>query len=300
MRILVTGVAGKVGSRVAAALDSAGHRVVGTDIVPPRYGPPADPVPYLHADLTDYGQVVAAVLRSRPDVIVHAAGIPEPGRDPGHLIFANNTTSTFNVAEAVGRLGVARLVYISSETAPGFVTAERRWLPDYLPVDEEHPLRPQEGYALSKAMGEYICDALVERSDATAVSVRPSLVLTPETCRAIHESFASDVTRGAFNQWSYVDVDDLAQLIVLAAVSETAGHEVVYAAQPDNIVGKPLIELLAQVYGDAAPPLRDLERDDAGGISIAKARKLFGWDPLRSWRDYCAAPFRPALRGTVE
>jgi nucleoside-diphosphate-sugar epimerase len=253
------------------------------------YGPPFGGVPYLHADLTDYGQTVAVVLRARPEVVVHTAGIPEPTHDAAHVIFANNAVSTFNVAEAVARTGVRRLVYTSSETALGFVTAERRWLPDYLPVDEDHPLRPQDGYALSKAVGEHICDALVRRSDVTAVSVRPSLVLTPQTYRDVREGVVADPRMGAFNQWSYVDADDLAELLVLAAAGDTSGHEVVYAAQPDNIAGLPLADLLAAVHGDAAPPMRPLDRPDAGGISIAKARKVFGWSPQRSWRDHIEA-----------
>jgi nucleoside-diphosphate-sugar epimerase len=127
---------------------------------------------------------------------------------------------------------------------------------------------------LSKAVGEHICDALVRRSDATAVSVRPSLVLTPQTYRDVHEGVVADPRMGAFNQWSYVDADDLAELLVLAAAGDTSGHEVVYAAQPDNIAGRPLADLLTTVHGDAAPPMRPLDRPDAGGISIAKARKI--------------------------
>ena len=284
MRVLVTGSRGKIGSRVVARLAADGHRVIGTDMVMPAYGPPFEP--YLRADLTDYGQAISVVLRVRPDVVVHTAGIPEPSHDPAHVVFATNTQSTFNVAEAVARTRVRRLVYVSSETAPGFVTAERPFLPDYLPVDEDHPLRPQDAYGLSKALGETICDALVRRADATAVSVRPSLVLTPDSYRQLHDRVAADPRAGVFNQWSYVDVDDLAELIALAAVADTAGHEVVYAAQPDNIAGRPLAELTDQVFGPDAPPLRALERPDAGGISIAKARALFGWKPERSWRDH--------------
>ncbi|MCX4095622.1 NAD-dependent epimerase/dehydratase family protein [Nocardia sp. alder85J] len=286
MKVLVTGSAGTVGSRVVQVMAGAGHEVTATDIVAPRYGPPRSHVPYIRADLTDYGQTAAVIVQARPDLIVHAAGIPAPRRDPGHVIFANNAVSTYNIAEAVAVFGVARLVYTSSETAIGFATAERSWFPDYLPVDEEHALRPQEGYALSKAVGEHICDALVQRSDATAVSVRPSLVLTPDTYRDVHDAVLADPRRGAFNYWSYVDVDDLADLLVTAGTATTPGHEVVYAAQPDNIAGRPLQELIAEVYGPSAPVPRRLDRPDAGGISITKARRLFGWSPERSWRDH--------------
>jgi nucleoside-diphosphate-sugar epimerase len=205
------------------------------------------------------------------------------------MVFATNVTATFNVAEAVARTGVRRLVYLSSETVPGFVTAERPFLPDYLPVDEEHPARPQDGYALSKAVGESICDALVRRADVAVVSVRPSFVVTAEEYATVVPVMQNSGRRPIPNQWSYVDADDLADLVVRAAAADTSGHEVVYAAQPDNLLGRPLAEALEEAYGTAAPPLRELPRPDAGGIAIDKARKLFGWDPRRSWRDHGGA-----------
>jgi len=285
MRILITGARGKVGSFAAEAFRAAGHRVTLTDIGPARYGLSDDPSRYLRADLTDYGQTISTVMAARPDVIVHAAGIPDNSHDPGPTIFANNVVANFNVMEAVARAGVARLVYISSETALGFITAEHPFLPDYLPVDEEHPRRPQEAYSLSKSLGEDLCDALVRRSDATAVSIRPSLVLAPDDYTRIGPLQRPGPS---FNHWSYVDVEDLADLIVLAATATTPGHEVVYAAQPDNYMGTPFTELVATTFGADAPPLRELERDDCGGISVAKARRLFGWNPTHSWRDRIA------------
>ena len=284
MRVLITGARGKVGSFAAAAFRAAGHRVVLTDIGPARYGLTDDPSRYLRADLTDYGQTIATVMAARPEVIVHAAGIPDNSHDPGATIFANNMLANFHMVEAVARTGVGRLVYLSSETALGFVTAERPCLPDYLPVDEDHPRRPQEAYALSKSLGEDLCDSLVRRSDATAVSIRPSLVLAPDDYARIGP--LQRATGRSFNHWAYVDVEDLADLIVLAATAGSPGHEVVYAAQPDNLLGKPFADLVATVLGADAPPLRDLDREDCGGISIAKARRLFGWNPTRSWRDH--------------
>jgi UDP-glucose 4-epimerase len=291
VRILVTGARGKVGSRVVTAAQTAGHKVTATDIGAAAYGVPAPgQAPYVRADLTDYGQTIATVQRARPDVVVHTAGIPDPSHDGPHVVFVTNVTATFNIAEAVARTGVRRLVCISSETVPGFVTAERPFVPDYLPVDEEHPVRPQDGYALSKAVGEAICDALVRRADASVVSVRPSLVVTPDTYATVLSWVQGRRPWRMPNQWSYVDADDLADLIVRAAAADTSGHEIVYAAQPDNLLGRPLAELLHEAYGDAAPPLRDLSRADAGGIAIDKARKLFGWDPQRSWRDHMSQP----------
>jgi UDP-glucose 4-epimerase len=284
LRVLVTGARGRVGQAVVTAAIDRGHRVITSDIGAPRYGPGSGPQ-YVRADLTDYGEAVGVIAQARPDVVINSAAIPDPSHDPPHVVFRTNVLVAFNIAEAIARLGVRRLVSLSSETVPGFVTAERPWTPDYLPVDEDHPIRPQDAYALSKSMSEQICDALVRRSDATAVSVRPSLVLSPDMYADFVPGLQRGGTRPFPNQWSYVDTRDLAELVLLAAESSTPGHEVVYAAQPDNLMGKPLAELLATAYGDDAPPLRELDRPDAGGISITKARAMFGWEPRRSWRD---------------
>jgi nucleoside-diphosphate-sugar epimerase len=85
--------------------------------------------------------------------------------------------------------------------------------------------------------------------------------------------------------WSYVDVYDLAAMLRLAAESDLPGHEVFYAAQPDNSAGVPLADLVRRHHGDAIA-LRDVDRPDAAGISTAKAQRMLGWKPTRSWRDY--------------
>lgn len=284
MKILVTGALGKVGRATVAAAQHAGHDVTGTDQAAPAYGP-TDPAaaPYVRADLTDHGQVVDVVARVRPDAVVHTAGIPEPFQDTEVAILDTNVPVLHHVAEAVRTVGVPRLVAMSSETAPGYMTGDPVLLPDYLPVDEEHPLRPREAYALSKVLGEHLLDALVRRQDnavpVTAVSIRPSLVTTGEMYDGFIERTREGEFAPSFNQWTFVDADDLGDLAVRAATTPTPGHEVVYAAQPDNIRGEPLTEMVARAYGDDAPPVRDLDRPDAGAISVAKARRLFGWEP---------------------
>ncbi len=125
----------------------------------------------------------------------------------------------------------------------------------------------------------------MRRSDTSAVSIRPSFVLAPGDYG--HAIPALQARRGArsFNYWSYIDTGDPAELIRLAAEADTPDHEVVYAAQPDNVMGAPLADLVAESYGDGAPPLRPLRRPDASGIDTAKAERIFGWVPRCSWRD---------------
>jgi nucleoside-diphosphate-sugar epimerase len=85
--------------------------------------------------------------------------------------------------------------------------------------------------------------------------------------------------------WSYTDVYDLADAIVLAVESGLPGHEVFYIAAPDNAGGHDFAAKLREHYGDRIE-LRPLSRTDSSGISCDKAHRLLGWTPKRSWRDY--------------
>jgi len=79
--------------------------------------------------------------------------------------------------------------------------------------------------------------------------------------------------------------DDLAESIVLSSACEAPGHEVLYIAAADNIGGRDMAAAIKAQYGDSME-LRELARPDASGISCAKAKRLIGWEPKRSWRDY--------------
>ena len=42
-----------------------------------------------------------------------------------------------------------------------------------VPVDEEHPIRPQDPYATAKYFGELLMDGAIRRSDIRCISIRP-------------------------------------------------------------------------------------------------------------------------------
>jgi nucleoside-diphosphate-sugar epimerase len=296
MRVLVTGARGKVGRAAVAALLRAGHDTVATDLAEPDFDTsPAGTAAYAKADLTDAGQVYALVdgasmgggARPGPfDAVVHAGAIPAPGRHAPHVVFANNLTATFNVVEACVRSGVRRLVNISSETVPGFIFAERPFLPEYLPLDEAHPVRPQDPYALAKLFGEQLCDAAVQRSDIRCISIRPTWVQTPATYHRNLGPFLADRAKASVTGWSYIDADDLAEAIRLAVESDAPGHEVIYIAAEDTMGGRDLHEAWRAAYPRSGTELREVSRPDAAGVDTSKARSLLGWRPTRTWRDY--------------
>lgn len=294
MKVVITGAHGKVGRAATQSLLDAGHEVLATDLTRPRFdSEPEGSARYQMADLTDAGEAFAVIRGA--EAVVHAAAIPDPLHNPPHVVFGNNVMATFNVLEAAIRFGVGRFVYISSETVPGFCFPERAFLPEYAPVDESHPAHPQDPYALSKYFGEQLMNAAVERSDIRCISLRPSWVQNEES----YEQNLGPLVRGpagpSANLWSYVDVYDLADAIVLATESELPGHEVFYIASADNIGSRNFDEILHQNYGSKIE-LRPTSRPDASGISCQKAQRMLGWTPKRSWKDYLDADGKPLSR----
>ena len=308
MRILLTGSQGKVGSVTAAHFAAAGHDVVGVDLPRAVYDAPLPggggfPDTYIQADLEDAGAVFALVARFKPDAIVHVAAIPDPTHNVPHFIFRNNVMTTYNVVEAAQKLGIPRLVNISSEHVPGFFSspgcdpwgsvrdaASGIGLPQFAPVDETHPIAPQNPYALSKVFGEQLCDAAVRRAGAalTVLSIRPSWCQDRRNAERNLGPLIRDRSLSNDGLWSYICIPDLADAIVLAATKPLpalAGrHEVIYIAAEDNIGGRDFAEAMRAHYPTVA--LRELPRRDCSGLNCAKARELLGWSPKYTWRNY--------------
>jgi nucleoside-diphosphate-sugar epimerase len=284
VKVVITGARGKVGRAATKALLDAGHHVLATDLNRPGFERKEEGTArYQMADLTDAGEAFTVIRGA--DAVVHCAAIPEPTGNPPQVVFRTNVMMTFNVLEAAVSFGVKRFVNISSETVPGFFFPERAFLPDYAPVDEFHPVHPQDPYALSKYFGEQLMDAAVERSDIRCISLRPSWVQNEDNYELNLGPQVRDAGVLSPNLWSYIDVYDLADAIVLATESELPGHEIFYIASPDNVGGRNFAEILRQYYGDQIK-LRSTSRLDASGISSEKAQRMLNWTPRRSWRDY--------------
>jgi nucleoside-diphosphate-sugar epimerase len=284
VKVVITGSRGKVGRAAVRRFVEAGHDVLGVDLVRPVFDTGVDePGRYVMGDLTDAGTAFSVVAGA--DVVVHVAAIPQPTANPAHVVFHTNLMSTFNLVEAAVRFGVPRFVNVSSESIVGNFFPERPFLPDYVPVDEEHPLHPQDPYALSKAFGEQLMDAAVRRSDLRAISIRPSTVHDESNYEANLGPQVREADPDSANFGSYVDADDLADALLLAAESDLPGHEVFYIAAADNAGGHDFAATLREHHGDRIE-VRELDRVDASGISTAKAARMLGWRAKRSWRDH--------------
>ena len=280
MHVVVTGGRGESGRWIVDRL-ADDHRVTVLD----RDHPGADghsAVDYRALDLTDAGATFDALTALDPDAVVHWAAIPVADTHTGTETYRNNTLATHAVLTAAGRIG-ARVVQASSDGAYGFFFAAETPLPESLPITEDHPLRPEDAYGLSKVVAEEVGATVARRDDVPVVSVRPSWIQVPGEYPCRDPAYVEDLAAGAGNFWSYVDARDVARLVAAALTADVSGHEAVNCVAGDNALGRPLLDLFGTHYG-AVPDDAAVEGDDSA-YSIAKARELLGWEPQHSWRE---------------
>jgi nucleoside-diphosphate-sugar epimerase len=273
--VFVTGGAGKLGGYVVRELVRGGHRVTVFDLKPT-----AEPrVRHVLGDMLDLPSLEDAM--DGADVVVHLAAIPIQGVAPDDVTVRTNLMGTYNAHEAARRLDIERVISTSSEATLGWDFHERPFVPDYLPVDEDHRLRAQDSYGLSKILGEAVARSFTERCGMETVAVRPGWILSPEEIEAFRRQGGYDPPY--FKLCSYVDVRDLAVAYRLAVECPLPGHSVFFAVADDTIVAEPL----AVVFPRLLPGIGDMAKDFTStrpALSNARAKALLGWRPMHSWR----------------
>jgi nucleoside-diphosphate-sugar epimerase len=284
-KIAVTGGSGKTGRAVVSDLRAQGHDVLNIDLGPSPesyHYPDGAPIPFLRADLTDYGQALEALAGAEAlpgiEAVVHLAAIPAPQMAPPAHIFQVNAVSTYNVFSAAWRLGLQRVVWASSETTLGlpFDTP-----PDYAPVDEKH-MRPESSYALSKDVGEEMARQFSRRSGMPIIGLRFSNVMV----RSDYDRFPSwqdDPHARKWNLWGYVDESHVTESVRRALAADIPGYDSFVIAAADTVMRRPSRELMAEVFPDVE--LADTVSGNDTLLDISHARDVLGYDPPFSWRD---------------
>ena len=149
MKIIVTGGAGFIGSHIVDDLVSDGHQVLVIDDLSTgnfnNINPKAD---FENLDITN--SRISAVIKSfEPDVISHFAAQTSVNISTNNptLDANSNIIGTINVFEAMNKTKCSNLIYINTG---GALYGE----PQYLPLDEAHPINPISPYGLSKWVAE--------------------------------------------------------------------------------------------------------------------------------------------------
>jgi len=230
-RILITGAAGRLGSRLRSGLTPLARKLRLADRV-------AIEAPQAHEEvatfeLDDLPAVIAAA--EGVDAIVHFGGAPLEA--PWETILASNIKGSYNIYEAARKQGVRRVVYASSVHAIGYHELESH-------IDAEALHRPDSLYGVSKCFVEDLGRLYWDKFGIESVMLR------------IFSSFPEPPDRRML--WSWLSFDDCARLVTASLTAPRVGFTVSFGLSDNKV--KPVDNRLAGHLGfypqDTTEPYR--------------------------------------------
>jgi UDP-glucose 4-epimerase len=144
MNILIIGGAGYIGSHVAQEFLRQGHSITVYDNLSSGLRENLLPgAAFVHGDIHDYPALVQA-MTGNYDALIHLAASKAAGESmlQPEKYSRNNIIGTLNILNAAAETGIKNIVFSSSAAVYGE--------PEYLPVDEKHPTKPENYYGFTK------------------------------------------------------------------------------------------------------------------------------------------------------
>lgn len=303
-KVLVTGGMGFIGSNLALRLHKLGAQVIVIDTLNPHYGGNRfnlaaikDQIEIHIADIGDEGKVSGIV--PQVEFIFNLAGQVshiDSMTDPLHDLEVN-AASHLSLVEMCRKLNPeVKIVYSGTRQVYG--------IPQYLPVDENHPVAPIDYNGISKIAGEWYHLVAQRTYGLRVTSLRMTNVYGPHPhARDARKTFIGDWFRrlvegrelqvfGSGEQIRDLNyVEDVVNALLLVAANPASDGKVYNLGGNERVNLAELARLMIELNGSGKyrlvpfPPAR--KRIDIGDYygNYTKIRQEIGWEPQTSLRE---------------
>jgi nucleoside-diphosphate-sugar epimerase len=295
MKIVLTGAAGFIASRVASLLLEEGHTVVGLDILNDAYDPrlkewrlaqlqDRQGFTVERTDITDYASLKQVVERAAPDAIINLAaraGVRQSLDNPW-AYYDTNATGTLNLLEICKEMGIGKFVLASTSSAYGDQPKQ--------PFTEDMPTdRPLSPYAASKKAAEVLAFTYHDLYSIDTTVFRYFTVYGPagrpdmsvfRFIRWVEQGQPVHVFGDGTQRRDFTFVDDIARGTIAGLAK--VGYEIINLG---NNRPYSLLELIAIIEAKLGKRAQ-ISFDDPNPLDvpatwadISKAKALLGWAP---------------------
>ncbi len=313
--ILITGLAGYIGSHCTLALLEKGHEVIGFDNLSTghietinelkKYGN----LTFIQGDLLDKTAIDDTFKNHKISSVIHFAAFSQVGESVINpkKYYNNNVIGTLNLLNSMIEHDVKKIVFSSTAATYGE--------PKYLPIDENHPQNPINPYGQTKLIIEKIMDDYDKAYGLKSVRLRyfnvigadlkvrvgewhePETHLVPNILKStfangkIFEMYGDDYeTKDGTCVRDYINIEDLIEAHILALNYLKNGGKTDYfnlGTNEGNTV-KEIFNTCEKVTNKTISVKQMPRREGDPAILIAdnkKAKTILGWKPIKTLED---------------
>ncbi|HOV16971.1 MAG TPA: GDP-mannose 4,6-dehydratase [Candidatus Cloacimonadota bacterium] len=220
------------------------------------------------------------------DVVVHLAGVSSVAdyiNNPAEL-YRINILTTINALELC-RKHNSKIIFVSSSYVYG--------KPKYLPIDERHPLNPNNPYAQSKVLGESLCLSYKRDFGISYTILRLFNIYGPgQKADTVIQSIIDQIQSGKKNivlndplpRRDFVYITDLCNAIINLILNEKDFCEIYNIATGISYSVNEIAKFILEIFNkDISVSYKNLVRPNeilevTGDYS--KIRRDLGWNPV--------------------